>query len=252
MCYGDFVATLEVITEMQALADKWAEDAQEYVGYWHGVNVRGVCLAEAVHVDEKPWVEPLDESDDCSFCALLSPERIADRILGFQHELEIEFMRVNLGEGQRPAVAGLFDAYALARNTHDRQKCHDICLQINEQIAGLPYDTEKPHHRVLLYDFCSLPYYLQYRLCARWNHTLRSWLMQHPAWMYNFKTRAIEPNTAHLQEKEREMLGDQYEVVYGLNQEAAAQAALDEDDHIYAATAFGVVTEEDVQRMEEL
>lgn len=169
----------------QDLADQWAVVAQTYVGYWHGHPVHGRQLNSHVIVDDDvEWVEPLDETDDCLFCQRMTDDDIARRILGFQHAMDMEVHRVNVDK----FAAWRRDGHEEAEKSYrlNYADYRERVAQVERESAG--------SMTWYSYDFTTLPYYLQRRLCVQWNHILRDWLAQHPECDYDFGEHAIVTN----------------------------------------------------------
>ncbi len=173
--YADAAAGNQYVE--QALADAWTLEAQRFVGYWHGYGVRGTQLAAGVwrDPDAPVWSEPLDEADTCPFCEITNDEQVDRRIRGFQHELDNEVLRLNLWVRK-----ALYEEHIVLESA-DGDK-------LREQLATA-YERWPTEFQPAPYDFTSLPFYLKWRLCVRWNHLLRDWLAAHPDYEYNFEKR---------------------------------------------------------------
>lgn len=162
----------------RALADAWALEAQHFVGYWHGFGVRGYQLDATVwrDPDVPVWIEPLDETDDCPFCAVTTDERVEERIKGFQREMDNEVLRCNGWVRKALSEDGI-----VLDNGENPELRHSQLF--------LAYEHWPTEFVPAPYDFITLPFYLKWRLCVRWNHLLRDWLAKHPEYEYNFEKR---------------------------------------------------------------
>jgi hypothetical protein len=192
----------------QALADQWTHEAQKFVGYWHGVQVTGVQLSAKVNVTDVPWEEPLDETDGCVFCERMTEELVEERILGFQHEMDNEVVRIN--SWVRAASGDMDISEQAFAFTADREEfaAHHAAVMKAYALAPAQFDPRP-------YDFISLPFYLKWRLCVNWNHVLVRWLDAHPTYEYSFEKRLPVLKETKLTQAEQEDA---------------------DDDHVYAAT----------------
>ena len=182
----------------QQLADRWAGEAQRFVGYWHGVHVTGVQLAETVRVTTEPWVEPLDDSDDCEWCQKLDEAEVYRRILGFQHEMDAEVVRINGTWLHLARHEDGLERITYSDNPETFAHYHELLLDSQTRYA----DQFRVKKIQMVYDFLALPFYLQRRLCARWNHVLRDWLAENPKWVYDSERREIVTRASGQTEEE--------------------------------------------------
>jgi hypothetical protein len=197
----------------QALADSWALEAQRFIGYWHGYGVRGLQFMNNVWADpDMPvWSEPLDETDDCQFCAITTEESVVRRIRGFQHEMDSEVLRLN------PWVRKALYEEHIVIEAEDWDT-----LRTQLALAQERWPTE---FSPAAYDFTSLPFYLKWRLCVRWNHLLRDWLADRPEYEYNFEKRLpVLKNTNETYEdiEAKSLLADDIAFAHGVAPEGMA------------------------------
>ncbi len=187
---GAGIPYVECDAAFQGLADEWTLIAQRFVGYWHGYPVQGLQLSPVTLIGDQAWVEPMDESDDCSFCTATSPERVEARILGYQHALDKEFIRIN-----SVAVSQAADVWRYEKKHGAREKdfgetriealAHDNYNDYRILVTWVERNCKDEDIEAHSYEFVDLPYYLKFRLCVLWNHALNRWLGAHPEFMYD-------------------------------------------------------------------
>lgn len=200
-------------------ADKISLIAQKYAGYFVGHNYRFDQQSiyeivgpdgRGIHVDtKKPWKEPNVVRDNCQFCERTTDEEVERRVLGFQHQIDIEILRGARGNTYRhwllidnppgivdwvtiggedntvPRKVGVYDSAANRRA---------FCLLLeNHSTKDEPTGWEhKPLNMTLL------PLRLKRKMVIEWNHVYRDYIAENPDVVYDFEVKNFFKNMPDL------------------------------------------------------
>ena len=194
--------------------DKITIIAQCYAGFFTGhpyrfdqqsqYQVVHSPASHGIHVEKKAWKEPVVIADDCEFCQRLTDEQAISRVEGFQHQLDIEILRLkaphytawllecgpdvidriahtdDIGD---PVQIGLNDS---ALNRRSFIRTHQDVPFITA--AGEPKSNGWSHKALPLVD---LPLRLKRKMCIEWNHVYTDYLAENPTIIYDFKVHAF-------------------------------------------------------------
>lgn len=169
----------------QGISDAISAVTQEFIGYFHGNSVSSGQMATLefdafgnvhdpsvqVHAGQV-WVEPFELPDDCVFCQRTTPERVRERIDGFQWAMDKEVscsVQYNMVHG--------YPQYMIGGQPGEWEK---RAAYRKEQIE---WESEHPEglHSYYLFD---LPEHLQQVLVTKWNHVWRDWIAEDPRYTW--------------------------------------------------------------------
>lgn len=174
----------------QDLADKWALAAQKYAGHFYGYKIRAQQHGKGapdVELSEELWEEPLVFEDKCEFCAVMTDERVEDRILGFQAAIDKEVLGLKYGH-YRPWIES-DDPRVPEPRQYDSRRNRRLFIELFQDMPT-PNRPEGWKNRAL--DLTKLPMHLKRRLCIEWNHIFREWLdTNKDAFYYDFEERVV-------------------------------------------------------------
>lgn len=201
-------------------ADKITLIAQRYAGYFighpysfdqqAGWQVQIDPTKRGIHVEKKAWKEPVVLADDCEFCKRLTDESAESRVAGFQHQIDIEVLRVKTGfyhtwlEECGPDVVEFLER-DIELETEDegsatvRVACGRENSAANRR-AFIRTEQDKPRltrsganrpdgwmQKAL--PMVDLPLRLKRKMCIEWNHVYVEYLEQNPTVIYDFERK---------------------------------------------------------------
>jgi hypothetical protein len=200
-------------TPGQNPADKIAIIAQRYAGFFVGKFYRfdqqSVFLTttpdnKGIHLG-KAWKEPIVISDDCDFCQHTTDERAVERVAGFQHQIDIEVLRVKsvfytkwlLENGPdvvehewvkstEPDSGGQVEIGKTA-SAANRRRFIELHQDVPRQTRT--GDDRPDGWKQKALPLVDLPLRLKRKLCIEWNHVYRDYLKDNPSISYDFKAR---------------------------------------------------------------
>lgn len=200
--------------------DKIALIAQKYAGYFighpysfdqqAGWQVQTDPTKRGIHVEKQDWKEPVVIADDCEFCKRLTDESAESRVAGFQHQIDIEVLRVKTGYYNRwleecgPDVVDVFEQDFQVETegkgptvVHMRRGRENSAAN---RRAFIRAEQDKPRitrgganrpdgwiqKSLPLVD---LPLRLKRKMCIEWNHVYTEYLKQNPNVIYDFECK---------------------------------------------------------------
>jgi hypothetical protein len=187
----------------QEFADKHTLVAQRYAGYLIGHPYRHkqqTVGPTAITVEAKPWREPAITRDDCEFCKRLTDEEVTRKVAGYQHEIDIETLRMY---GQ---------AYSqwLMHETDEVPETEGVVIQVVDPDTGLVEERQfdrglgdKAANRrrfielhidtspdlVTALPMVDLPLRIKRKMCIEWAHLYRDYLKENPDVVYDFEKK---------------------------------------------------------------